>query len=85
MARVQVYLNPPDVAHMDELADTIRIKRSQIIRDAVLGVNLQYHQLVGYLKAKNKPRVNPLLSLSGIGTYKSKKFNVQVDEIYNQI
>lgn len=85
MARVQVYLNPPDVAHMDELAETIRIKRSQIIRDAVLGVNLRYHQLVAYLNPKLKSKKSPLLDLCGIEKSKTGHVSENVDEIYNQV
>ena len=81
MTRVQAYLNPPDIAHLDGLAKTIRTKRSQIIRDAVLAVNLRYHQLVGYLKSNNTSKTNPLLSLSGIGKSKTGRFSVNLDTI----
>lgn len=83
MTRVQVYLHPSDVAYMDDLATTIRIKRSQIIRDAVSAVNLRFQDILILLK--HKPEKNPMMKYCGIIKSKTGVVGLNVDEIYDHV
>ncbi|OIN89037.1 hypothetical protein COW80_03905 [Candidatus Beckwithbacteria bacterium CG22_combo_CG10-13_8_21_14_all_01_47_9] len=83
MARVQVYLDPQDVDILDTIAEKVRIKRSQIIRDLTKTVALRYSQVAQLLTAK-KSLKNPLLELGGIEVSKTGRASINVDEIYSQ-
>ena len=80
MTRVQVYLEPQSVTQLDVLAKTIRVKRSQIIREAVLAVNLRFNELFTLLRLK--PIKNPLMEYCGIEDSKTGHVSENVDEIY---
>lgn len=81
LARVQVYLDPTDVSLVDELSATVRVKRSQVIRDAVKAVAKRYVDTAVLVEAK-KPKRNPLLDLVGIGTSKTGTVGLNIDEMY---
>lgn len=87
LSRVQVYLNPKDVSAIDEIAKGLRIKRSQIIRDATKAVALRYLRAWKAVMAGKKglKKRNPLLDLIGIERSKTGTAGLNVDEIYKTL
>lgn len=83
LTRVQVYLDPNDVAQVDRLAKKLKIKRSQIIRDATKAVALRYARSYEMLESK-QPKKNPLLSLIGFANSKTGTVGLDIDEIYEK-
>jgi len=81
LSRVQVYLNPDNLSVVDEIAEEIRIKRSQIIRDAVQAVAIRYAKITHLIKPI-KHKKNALLAMHGIGVSKTGKVGLNIDEIY---
>jgi hypothetical protein len=82
LKRVQVYLDKDDVRRVSEMADLLRIKRSQIIRDATKAVAERYSLVIQVL-GKKKTKRNPLLDLVGIEKSKTGTVGLNVDEIYD--
>lgn len=78
--RVQVYLNANDVKLADELAQTINVGRSQVIRDAVSAVVERYVQVAALLLRK-KPKKHPLLELGGAVTSKTGTVSQNIDDV----
>lgn len=79
--RVQVYLDSTDVLLLDEMAGRIKIKRSQIIRDATHAVAVRYARMTRVLStAPASP--NPLSELVGVEQSKTGRVGLNVDEIY---
>lgn len=83
LTRVQVYLNPDDVSLVDEIASQIKIKRSQIIREAVAAATNVYVKTIDLLKTSRKPKLTTWLELAGVEKSKSSDLGLRVDEIYN--
>lgn len=80
MTRYQIYLQPDTVQTLDELSKELYMSRSQIIRDVLDRMALQYSKIL--IKRKRKTKENPLLKL--IGIEKAQRINIaeNVDEIY---
>lgn len=81
LTRVQVYLDPENLALIDQMAKAVKVRRSQIIRDALDAVAIRYTQMTKLIKPKKYKR-NPLLELSGIDVSKTGTVGLNVDEIY---
>ena len=81
LTRVQVYLDPDDVGLLDRMARRIRIKRSQIIRDATKAVAVKYAETASMLEAKPS-RKSPLADLVGIEKSRTGRIGLNIDEIY---
>ena len=81
LSRVQVYLDPADVALVDELSAAVGVRRSQVIRHAVGAVAMRYIKTGELVKAKN-PKRNPLLDLVGIGESATGTVGLNIDEMY---
>jgi len=81
LTRVQVYLDPYDVVVLDQIARQIKIKRSQIIRDATKAVARRYADTISLLETKPTQK-NPLTELIGIETSKTGQIGLNIDEIY---
>lgn len=81
--RVQVYLDPYHVSQLDQIAKTIRVKRSQIIRDAVSAIAQRYTDVTTFLTPLRHPKSkNAFLTFAGIGISKTGKLSENIDEIY---
>lgn len=85
LQRVQVYLGVDDVSAVTDLANDLRITRSQIIRDATMAVANRYSNLFSLMKSQRKNRRNPLLDLVGIGEGGTGEVGLNVDDIYNTV
>lgn len=81
LTRVQVYLNPDNIIVINQMAKDLRIKRSQIIRDATSSVAMRYSESIKLIKSRPKIK-NPLLDLVGFATSKTGTIGLNVDEIY---
>lgn len=81
LVRVQVYLDPKDVSLLDQLAKSINVTRSQIIRDVTKAVAKRYER-TAYLLESKKTKKDPLLELVGIEESKTGTVGLNVDEIY---
>lgn len=81
LTRVQVYLDSDDVGLLDQMARRIRVKRSQIIRDATKAVAVRYAETASMLEVKPSRR-SPLADLVGIEKSKTGRIGLNVDEIY---
>ena len=77
LARVQVYLDPQDVALLDTIATRKGVTRSKIIREAVRD------KAKKYIRVKPKTKKNYLLELIGVGKSKISNLAMNVDEIYH--
>ncbi|MBI4064913.1 CopG family transcriptional regulator [Candidatus Gottesmanbacteria bacterium] len=81
MNRYQVYLDPQSVQSTDELARSLDISRSQIIRDVVSRVILEYKKILS-IRNYVSPDQNPILKMIGMGQTSKKHVSKNVDEIY---
>ncbi len=81
LTRVQVYLDPENLALIDQMAKAVKVRRSQIIRDALDAVAIRYTKVTRLVKPK-KRTANALLELSGIEKSKTGTIGLNVDEIY---
>lgn len=82
LTRVQVYLDPHDVTLIDRVAKRLKIKRSQIIRDATKAVALRYGRTYELLESKPLKIKNPLFDLIGFEKSKTGTVGLNVDDIY---
>ena len=85
LTRIQVYVDPDNLAVVDEIAKGIKIKRSQIIRDVVASVANSYAKTAELLKTDRKPNLKTWLELKGVEKSKTGDLGLRVDEIYNAI
>lgn len=76
LARVQVYLDPQDVALLDIVAVRQGVTRSKIIREAVRD------KAKKYIEVKPKAGRSYLLEMIGMGKSKTGTVGLNVDEIY---
>jgi len=83
LTRIQVYVEPDNLILVDEIAKEIKIKRSQIIRDALAGVANVYTKTLSLLKTAKRPKLKTWLELAGVENSKSGNLGLRVDEIYN--
>lgn len=81
MNRYQVYLDPQAVESTDDLARSLDISRSQIIRDVVSRVMREYKKILA-LRSYVSPARNPILEMIGKGKTSKKNISENVDEIY---
>ncbi|OGM30962.1 hypothetical protein A2630_04715 [Candidatus Woesebacteria bacterium RIFCSPHIGHO2_01_FULL_44_10] len=79
--RVQVYLDPDNVELVDEMVSQIRINRSQVIRDLVSAVALNYGQTAVLLQ-RDKPEKSVLRQMRGAFKGRTTDLGLRVDEIY---
>ncbi|EKD62520.1 MAG: hypothetical protein ACD_52C00138G0003 [uncultured bacterium] len=83
LTRIQVYVEPKNLAVVDEIAKEIKIKRSQIIRDVVASVVNSYVKTAQLLKIDKINNLKTWLELKGAEESKLKDLGLRVDEIYN--
>lgn len=83
LTRVQVYLDPNDLSLIDEIASIIKVRRSQIIREALKAVANTYIKTIDLLQTAHKPKIKTWLELAGIEESKTGDLGSRVDEIYN--
>lgn len=83
MNRYQVYLDPQAVESTDDLARSLDISRSQIIRDVVSRVMREYKKILT-IRAHFSRANNPLLEMAGFAKSPTKNVSLNVDEIYNR-
>ena len=83
LTRIQVYVEPKNLAVADEIAKEIKIKRSQIIRDVVASVVNSYVKTAQLLKIDKINNLKTWLELKGAEESKLKDLGLRVDEIYN--
>ena len=81
MNRYQVYLDPQVVESTDDLARSLDISRSQIIRDVVSRVIREYKKILSMRNYVSSAR-NPILEMIGMGKTSQKHISENVDEIY---
>lgn len=81
MHRYQVYLDPQTVESTDDLARSLDISRSQIIRDVVSRVILEYKKILS-IRNYVSPAQNPILEMIGMGKTSKKHVSENIDEIY---
>lgn len=81
LTRIQVYVEPDNLALVDEIAKEIKIKRSQIIRDALGAVVINYIKTKLLLKPTPSEK-NALIEMGGIAVSKTGTVGLNVDEIY---
>ena len=81
LSRVQVYLDPTDVAVVDRISRAVKVKRSQVIRDAVKAVAKRYADMAVMVETK-KRATNSLMELAGIGESKTGTVGLNIDEMY---
>ena len=81
LVRTQAYLDPKKLEIIDDLAKTIKISRSQILRDALDAIAIRYTKTKDIIKPEiiNK---NALIEMGGIGVSKTGKVGLNIDEIY---
>jgi len=84
LTRIQVYVDPNNLALIDEIAKSIKVKRSQIIRDVTASVANSYVKTAQLLKLDVKPNLKTWLELRGVEESKTKDLGMRVDEIYNE-
>lgn len=84
MTRYQIYLNSNSVNTIDQLSKELDISRSQIIRDVLDRITLEYSKLLeAKTKTKIEPRDNPLLKMAGAAKDITRKdLSQHIDEIY---
>lgn len=80
--RYQVYLDRQDMFMLAKLAGTLKVSRSQLIRDATKAVALRYVRVASRLTSSNNARNNPLLDLIGIEKSRTGTVGLDVDDIY---
>ena len=76
-------MNPNDLIALDQLTSTLKINRSQIIRDAVAATANVYTRVISLLESSQKPSLKAWLELAGAEKSKSGNLGLRVDEIYN--
>lgn len=81
MNRYQIYLNAQHVNTLDDLAHDLNISRSQIIRDVVSRVTLEYRKVFSVRASRQKTN-NPLLRMAGLGHSKKTNISQNINEIY---
>lgn len=81
LTRIQVYVEPDNLALVDEIARDIKIKRSQIIRDALDAVVNNYIRTKLLIKPSSSKK-NALIEMGGIAVSKTGTVGLNVDEIY---
>ena len=81
LTRVQVYLDPDNLAIIDDFAKDIKITRSQIIRDSLEAIASRYIKTKQLISPKKKEK-NALLQMSGIAVSKTGTVGLNIDEIY---
>lgn len=81
MQRYQIYLKPQSVNVLSELAKSLNMSRSQIIRDVIERVANEYKKLI---KAQETIRMknNPLLKMAGFAKSGKPGIARNVDQIY---
>lgn len=81
MNRYQLYLNPQSVNVLDQLANQLDVSRSQIIRDVIDRMAIEYRKvLTGTSRVRLKQ--NPLLKMAGFVKSPTVKVSQNIDEIY---
>ncbi len=83
LTRIQVYLDQSDVLTLDELAQRIRVTRSQVIRDATKAIAMRYASLAA-LVGKKHVTTNPLVELIGSEQSKTGTVGLHIDDIYRR-
>ena len=81
LVRVQVYVNPDHLSKVDEMAEEIKITRSQMIRDALEAMVIRYTKIKHLVKPVEYKK-NALIAMSGIGVSKTGKVGLNIDEVY---
>jgi hypothetical protein len=81
LVRTQSYLDPKKLEIIDDLAKTIKISRSQILRDALDAIAIRYTKTKDVVKPETT-RENALIEMGGIGVSKTGKVGLNIDEIY---
>lgn len=81
LTRIQVYVEPDNLAVVDEIAKDIKVKRSQIIRDALEAVAINYTKTKHLIKPTTSKK-NALIEMGGAGVSKTGIVGLNVDEIY---
>ncbi|OGG15857.1 hypothetical protein A3D78_03030 [Candidatus Gottesmanbacteria bacterium RIFCSPHIGHO2_02_FULL_39_14] len=81
LKKVQLYLDPDNLALVDELARELKVTRSKIMRDALDAVATRYVKAKELIKPK-KSQKNALLEMAGIEESKTGTVGLNVDEIY---
>lgn len=81
MNRYQLYLNPQSVNVLDQLADQLDITRSQIIRDVIDRMAIEYRKVLTST-AKAQLKRNPLLKMAGLTKSPTGKVARNIDDIY---
>lgn len=80
LTRVQVYLDPDNLAIIDNIAKDIKVTRSKIIREAI-----QKHvkKFANKKKTVNKkPKKSALMEMAGIEVSKTGTVGLNIDDIY---
>lgn len=81
MNRYQIYIQPDTVETIDQVASYLDISRSQIIRDALERITLEYRKIIFAVLNRQK-KSNPLLKMAGFAKSKTKNISYHVETIY---
>lgn len=81
MNRYQIYLKPESINTLDELAKLTNLSRSQIIRDVIDKMALEYRKLLIATEAR-RAKNNPLLKMAGFAKGSNKDISHNVNDIY---
>ncbi len=81
MNRYQIYLDPQNVASLDQMAIDLNFSRSEIIRDVLDRIVLEYKKFLA-VSSQWRLRNNPILKMSGIGKSSTGNIAEDVDSIY---
>jgi len=81
MNRYQIYLNPQSVNTLDSLADNLDLSRSQLIRDVLDRVSLEYAKVIRAVKKIPLQR-HPLMKMAGVIKGVKQPLSENIDQIY---
>lgn len=82
MNRYQIYLNPTTVDTLNRVAKTIKISRSQIIREVADRAAREYEKIIKASEFAQK-RNNPLLGMAGAARSLNKNVSRNINKIYS--
>lgn len=81
MKRYQMYLEPKSVVVIDDLSRALDISRSQIVRDVISRITLEYKKLLTAAAPMRRVK-NPLLQMAGFAKGLPSHLSQHVDDIY---